>query len=331
MKTCSRCVLPESFPGIRFDKRGVCNFCRDFSPEHLAGKKEEFRRRFDQLVKENAGKADYDALLSYSGGKDSTFTLLTLQRDYHLKVLAFTVDNGFMSERAGANIRAVTERLGVDHLLFKPSFDVLRAIFGECAGRSIYPANTLQRASAICTACMNIVKFSALRTAIEKKIPFIAYGWSPGQAPVTSSIMKNNPALIKLMQKGALGPLQALVGNAVDRYFLGAEHFRAGLRMPYNIHPLAFLEYDEDSIYGAISDLGWKPPQDTDANSTNCLLNSFANRVHRQQFGFHPYAFELAALVRQGHLERSTALARLEEDESAEVVGAVRAKLGLND
>lgn len=331
MRICAHCVLPETFPGIRFDKDGVCNFCRDLRQDHLTAKKAELRQRFDELAKEFRGRAEYDAVLAYSGGKDSTFALLKLTRDYNLNVLAFTMDNGFMSQRALENIRLVTGRLGVDHVLFKPRSDVLRTIFGECARCNIFPAKTLERASAICTACMSITRSGALKIALEKRIPFVAYGWSPGQAPITSAVMKNNPALVKSMQRGVLEPIRKIAGDAVLPYFLGEELLKAGRRMPYNIHPLAFLEYDENSILDAISELGWKPPQDTDANSTNCLLNSFAISVHKRLFGFHPYAFELAGLVRQGHLDRSAALARLEAEESARIIDAVRVELGLRD
>ena len=27
MKRCTRCVLPETFPGIQFDEEGVCQYC----------------------------------------------------------------------------------------------------------------------------------------------------------------------------------------------------------------------------------------------------------------------------------------------------------------
>ncbi|MBN1828332.1 MAG: hypothetical protein JW884_04195 [Deltaproteobacteria bacterium] len=323
-------MLPETFPGVRFDVEGVCNFCRDFNRDRLAGQKAEYRRRFKQLVKEHTGKSEYDAILSYSGGKDSTYTLMKLKQDFHLNVLAFTMDNGFMSGRAYENIRIVTGRLGVDHLLFKPRFDVMRTIFAGCARRNIFPPKTLERASSICTACMSIVRFSVLRTAIEKKIPFLVFGWSPGQAPITASVMKNNVAFLKLMQKNASKPLHELVGDAVNPYFLRPEHLRPGRWLPYNIHPLVFLDYDEKTIFNAIDQIGWKPPQDTDAQSTNCLINSFANDVHKKRYGFHPYVFELAGLVRQGYLKRSTAQARLEQKENAELIDSIRASLGLD-
>lgn len=331
MKICTRCVLPATFPGIRFNEDGVCNFCLDFSRDQWIGRKTEYRRRFKHLLDDLAGKSEYDAILCYSGGKDSTFTLLTLRRDYHLNVLAFTMDNGFMSGQASENIRLATGALGVDHLMLKPRFDMLRTIFSECARGNIYPPKTLERASPICTACMSIIRFSVLRTAIEKKIPFIAYGWSPGQAPLSSSILKNNVAMVRLMQKNALGPLHNLVGDAITPYFLTPDHLSDGHEFPYNIHPLAFLDYDEKAIFEAIKKIGWQAPHDTDANSTNCLLNSFANKVHLEQFGFHPYAFEMANLVRQGYLDRSAALARLQEEENSGSVGAIRTLLGLSE
>jgi len=64
-----------------------------------------------------------------------------------------------------------------------------------------------------------------------------------------------------------------------------------------------------------------------DANSTNCLLNSLANSVHQERHGFHPYAFEMAKLVREGYLDRRTALEKLNKAEDPATVDAVKKKL----
>ena len=74
---------------------------------------------------------------------------------------------------------------------------------------------------------------------------------------------------------------------------------------------------------------GWKAPEHIDANTTNCLLNSLANRIHKARFNFHPYAFELAKLVREGYLARDTALEKIEESEDAHTIRLVKDKLGL--
>ncbi|UCG53402.1 MAG: hypothetical protein JSW58_07570 [Candidatus Latescibacterota bacterium] len=290
-------------------------------------KKQEYRQRFESLLHEYKGKGTYDALMCYSGGKDSTYTLAILKEEYGLDVLALTIDNGFLPGQTTENINNVVGNLAIDHLLLKPRFDILKKIFRECSENSIYPPKTLERASTICTSCMGIVKFSALRLSLEKNIPFIAFGWSPGQAPITSSIMKNNPQMIKMMQRGVFDPLHKIVGDEIRPYFLEASHFTSSYSFPYNISPLAFLEYDETVIFDRIGQLGWEPPKDTDANSTNCLLNSFANKVHKKQFGFHPYAFEMAKLVREGYVEREVALEKITSIEDKTIVELVEKKL----
>ena len=30
MKRCTRCILPEDFPNIKFDSNGVCNYCHNW-------------------------------------------------------------------------------------------------------------------------------------------------------------------------------------------------------------------------------------------------------------------------------------------------------------
>jgi tRNA(Ile)-lysidine synthase TilS/MesJ len=330
LKVCIKCALPETFPGIRFNEAGVCDQCLDFKGVGSErAKQAEYRDKFAALVKEYKGSGTYDALMCYSGGKDSTHTLSILKEKYGLNVLAVSIDNGFVSEQAFKNIRAVTENLGVDHIFFKPRFDILAKIFIHCAKTDIYPSKALERASSICTSCMAIVKYSTLRIALEKNIPFIAYGWSPGQAPVTSSIIKNNPGIVKMMQKSLYDPLYRIVGSEIKPYFLEDRHFKDAYRFPYYVHPLAFLGYSEEKVYRNIARFGWKPPEDTDPNSSNCLLNSFANIVHKQRLGFHPYALENANLVREGYLDRDTALSRLNQPENPGVVAMVREKLAI--
>jgi tRNA(Ile)-lysidine synthase TilS/MesJ len=327
-QVCTRCVLPDTFPGIKFDEAGVCNYCLEAKPGDTdVQKKETYRQNFESLIQEHRGKGTYDVLMCYSGGKDSSYTLAILKEKYDLNILAVSVDNGFFPQQTYPNIQRVVEALGVDHIFFKPRFDVLAKIFRKCAESDIYPSKAMERASSICTSCMAIVKYSSLRIALERDIPFIAYGWSPGQAPVTSSIIKNTPAIVKMMQKSLYDPLYQVAGSDIRPYFLEDKHFKDAGQFPYYVHPLAFLGYDEEEVYRHIGRYGWKAPQNTDTNSTNCLLNSFANKVHKERLGFHPYALEMANLVREGYLKRETALDRLNTTEDQAVVAKVREKL----
>jgi hypothetical protein len=124
--------------------------------------------------------------------------------------------------------------------------------------------------------------------------------------------------------------MRAVAGPGIERYFLAEEHFAAADRFPHNISPLAFFDYDEDAIIERIGALGWKKPDDTDPNSTNCLLNAFANKVHRDRLQFNPYSFELAKLVREGYMDRDEAIMRLEMPENLEILKMVRKRLGIS-
>ena len=327
---CSHCILPANFPGVTFDDNGVCNQCRSFiGNEALDEQKMEYEKKFSALLDQHRGKSAYDCLMCFSGGKDSTYTLDILKNRYGLSILAVTFDNGFISPAALDNMRRVSEKIGVDHITFKVRFDLLKKIFSTAAKEELYPKKTLERASTICTSCISFVKFISLKIAIEKDIPFIGYGWSPGQAPVQSSVMKTNPSLIKMSQKVVYEPLYKIAGDMIRPYFLEEKHFTSGKEFPYNIHPLAFLEYNEEKIFTRLKEIGWERPTDTDPNSTNCLMNAFSNQVHEKMYGYNPYVFEIAKMVREGVITREAGLKKFRETVPAEQIDIVKERLGL--
>lgn len=330
MKRCTSCVLPETFPGIRFDADGVCQYCRRIpDAATMDVQKARLRQRLDGLVEELRDRPGYQCLVSWSGGKDSTYTLHLMKQAYGLRSLAFTFDNGFVSPGALRNMRVVAENLGVDHITVKPRFDVLKQLFIASTRAGMYPLRALERASGICNTCMGIAKGIALRLALEEQVPMLVYGWSPGQIPLTSAIFHSNRRMLQAMIGAAKAPLEDVVDGQVDVFFPENRHWERVQDVPYNVSPLAFLEYDETTVLRAIRPLGWERPDDTDPNSTNCLLNGFANRVHIEQLGYHPYAMELAGLVRERCMTREEALLRLQDEGAPEVVAAVEEKLGI--
>ena len=109
---------------------------------------------------------------------------------------------------------------------------------------------------------MGLAKSLALRICIEKNIPMTAFGWTPGQVPLASGIFKSNPQMIRKMQEISAGPLRRLVGEDLVRpYFLEEEHYNQPERFPYNISPLAFMDYDETKVYSYVEELGWVKPK----------------------------------------------------------------------
>lgn len=328
MKFCSKCVLPETFPGIDFDEYGVCNYCRHSQlPDQE--RKQEYIKAFEDLLDSVRGKHNFDVLVAYSGGKDSTYTMYQLANKYKLNVLAFTFDNGFISEQARENIIKMSDLCGATSLIVRPPFPRLKKIFQVAATKDLYSAKTLDRASSICTTCIGHVKAIALKTAMEKNIPLVAYGWSPGQAPIASAIRHTSPQLQSISHRTVRDKILEN-SDGLKSYFLSEEDLKIPQeRWPINIHPLAFMEYDEEAIFKLIKSIGWEHPKDLDPNSTNCKLNALANFLHRERYNFHPYAWEVAGIVRAGGIPRDEGVAKTTEDESMPMVKYAADILGI--
>ena len=333
LEICQRCILPATFPGIKFDSQGICNHCRreESALEKAPEKKAQYRERLDQLINSVKGTAPaYDAILAYSGGKDSSYTLKLLSDRYDLRLLALTFDNHFVSGRSWENIRAVCDAAGADHLAVRPPWPVMKDLFSLTARQDIFPAPTLLRASAICTACIGLVKSLVLKTALEMEIPLVAFGWSPGQAPIQSAIMKTNPVLARQNQAVWNKAFPGEISDGLRPHFIPEKYYEVYQdRFPHNIHPLAFFDYEEERIKRELESVGWKAPTDTDTNSTNCLLNAFANQCHIRRHRFHPYVFEIANMVRQGVMGREEGIAKIYTEQNREMVEYAQEKLGL--
>jgi len=323
---CQKCVLTDKFPRISFDENGVCNFCRSSKKaDDQTDLKKKYEEKFKALISEYKGKGTYDCLVAFSGGKDSTYTLHLLKNNYHLNILSFSFDNWFQSKRAAQNIRNVVQHLNLDHITILPSFDTFKKILHTAiSSHDLYSAKSLERASAICTTCLSLIRFIGFKIAVEKNIPFLIFGLSPGQAPIATSVFKTNAGMIKNMQKLTFKILHSKIGDSIKPYFLEDKHFEKSDSFPISINPLAFSEYNEEVILSIANNMGWIKPDDTDPNSTNCLLNAFANQVHIEKFGYNPYAIEIAELVRIGYMSREDGIKRLEEPPSQDQVAMIK-------
>lgn len=329
MRVCIRCVLDERFPGIGFDESGECSFCRTYRGRQDTPGEAERRteQKFLELVETHRGRAGFDAVLAYSGGKDSTYTMVLLRQQFGMRVLALTMDNWFLADQARENIATLVKATGVAHLTMRPQFETFRRVVRESAGGDLYSLKAMQRSSAVCTSCISIIRAWCLQTAIEKEIPFVVFGMSPGQAPLSASIVKTNPGMIRLMQDTVLRPLRECAGDGIAPYFLSEAHLAKGEQFPFIVNPLAFLPYHEENILHTISQLGWERPADTDPNSTNCLLNTYANHHHKLRYGINPYAYEIAGLVRCSVISRDEGLRRLAEEGDSELLRRVEKEI----
>ncbi len=312
-KRCSRCILSESFPRISFDESGVCSFCRD---QTFFQTEDEEIHKAQALVLELFNSRDqtaqYDAVMCYSGGKDSTYTLYRAITEYGLKVLAFTLDNGFIPQETFDNMKCVTDSLGVDLFVLRPSLPHMKRIIKASAMYPIYNKRTLMRISSICNSCISIVNAQALRIALEKKIPFILAGFTLGQIPVNSIVYKNNYLFLEESRGKSLAQLREKAGAWIDDYFCLPENLVNSVKVwPYMINLLCLENISETDILNSITSFGWRGPDNVDGCSSNCQLNTFNNHIHEQVLGYNPYELELSHMIRKGLLDRETALVKV--------------------
>lgn len=320
-KRCTRCILSENFPRIKFDDKGICNFCND-ELLHTTGSEqiEAARIEINKLFEKVRGKSEYDAIFCYSGGKDSTYTLKLAVEKYKLKVLSFTLDNGFISPTAFKNIEKVVSILGIDQIIFRPSYKFMTGLFRISTLETIYNPKTLIRISANCNSCISIVNITALKYAHEKEIPFILAGFTLGQIPSNTIYYKNNYEFFRESRKHVLDKFKAELGDDVARYMeISDSLLKRSSCTPYNINLLALENITENEIIEQILPLGWVKPKDVDGCSTNCMINAFNNYVHEKKHGYSPYELELSHLIRKKLLSRKEALEKLYDQPQAQI------------
>jgi hypothetical protein len=332
LKRCTRCVLPDTFPGISFDERGLCNFCAETPiATEVEKKRLALKEALDQVIFEHKGKAHYDCVVAFSGGKDSSYTLAHLVQTYGLNCLAVTIDNDFMANQARTNCKTITQALGVDHIMYTPAAGFMNKIYlNSVTQKDIHPKAAIKRASGICNSCINLINAYMVKTALQNGVFLIAGGYIGGQVPKDSAIMTLNLQRKKQMDQVSLKRYAAYFGEEAHRYFgLDDRLYAQGDKITV-INPMLTLHVSEETILSKIKTLGWQAPKNTGKNSSNCLLNDLGIAIHQKQYGFHPYVFEISEQIRQGTLDRQTALEKIEKTRPFSTLSWQMEKIGLD-
>lgn len=113
LRRCVRCILPETVPFLTFDQNGLCSVCKFYTPVklHDAEKLEEV---FSKYRKSN-GEAD--CAVMFSGGRDSSYGLHLLVKEYDMHPVAYTYDWGMITDLGRRNQARMCGSLGVEHIL----------------------------------------------------------------------------------------------------------------------------------------------------------------------------------------------------------------------
>ncbi|MCP4153809.1 MAG: hypothetical protein GY757_39145 [bacterium] len=318
MKVCSNCVLPESYPGITFDKNGVCNYCDDYTGREVEEEKQHFKSEDEVkecLKKYKELKRDYDVLVSVSGGVDSSFALIKMVKDFKLKPLVFHNDHGYEDETAADNVKKLCKELKVDLITWQYDLEFMKKLwkyFNEIDIEGMSP----------CYICGNVLYFHAVHLADKLGIPLVVNGYSKGQVEMMQD-----------QEKGRewFGEMVEIILELGDKEFLDTftkkfsmlskqRIYRTRQDLDDSVDPekimvipffiFKFYKTDKETLKKeCIEIFDWKPiRQSYPYRTTNCdiiWLNTYCDLKKRK---YSLYQEEYATLVRSGEMTRQQAL-----------------------
>lgn len=323
---CTKCVLPDHTPHIVFDQEGVCNYCHTYQKFNYKGES-ELLKILDTFRKTDG---EYDCLVGLSGGRDSSYLLLKLVKDYGMKVLAVNYENPFTVPQAKANIEKATKALNVDLVRFQDRNDRHKKVLRETV-TAWFKNPSPALIPIVCIGCKP-AWFEIYRIAKRHNIHCIASGGNPfevisfkremvgisrDEAPERAffkyiyslrEILKNTayfrPACILTLMKSYL------LGNP---YSIGLRLF--GRNMTW-VEMFNYIEWNEQEIMSRIrAELGWdSPPHIKSTWRFDCRVKHLVDLMYMKTMNLTDKDDFYAKMVREGLITREEALQRLQNE-----------------
>lgn len=314
---CQRCLLDNTFPSVTVQDDGICSVCK--THDKLFGRWDETRpirghylnRLFDKC--RNLKRA-YDVVLGFSGGKDSTYSLYVCKKQFGLRCLAVTFDNGFLTENARVNIKKTVDALGVDHVFYRPNWDRLQRLY-----RYFF-----RKTGHFCPVCMGGLTVAQLALAKAFEIPLIVQATSRrteefvsreyfihGDPSFLHDVYSDDPAM--LLEGGTLIP--RIDDFSVERMAGSSDGYKDEEVLPRSIMLPDYMDWNPFEFVDILREkLGWR--SDGDAISSehmDCAADPIVNYMRHRKFpALVPEKLKISKLVTVGFMSRDEALNRME-------------------
>lgn len=301
---CVNCLLPDAVPEANIDSSGVCSICRartcvDLEREERLRKDHE--ADLEATLEACRGKGEYDCLVNLSGGKDSCYLLYKLRREYGLNVLAFTM-NVNIPPVAQANIDRAVKALDVPHLVYTPPQEFYDKLF------RFLLQNQESRGAirSVCYVCAPLCEGYSVRLAVEKKIPLIFAGYSPGQPDPERMVYEfSRKCLCETDWTPEVVRQSNLFTPAELAQFWNPLRYPSGTQFPRYIAPFHAWRYSQSDTIKAVVELGLvSNRRHASPIHSNCHLNWLLMFSDLKNLGYNPYAPEFCKLIREGKASR---------------------------
>jgi hypothetical protein len=335
---CKTCVLPDSAL-TRLDSGGNCKLCS--SPEafkHITAKSDS--AKLAQLIgqtRQRGKSSQYDCIVAWSGGRDSTFMLHELVKTHHLRCAAVFGRTPFTPVEITESVHSIANRLDVKLIEIETPANHLE-IARYCLQQ--YLKSRLPILINLACASCKFVNKNVFRHAHRLGIKTVIYGGNRFEyfpsGPASIDINAENRYSFFTMVRDNVARLFKGIGilassPALLKYLftffkasiIYVNQYTVYLRIRYpEIQRFDYYhsaEWDENQIHAVLKNLDWKlPPGCNSTWRADCVFEAVKNTAFKNQLGFTYAEAMYSNLIRAGKITREEALNRLEKETISE-------------
>lgn len=237
----------------------------------------------EKIFASKKGK-EYDAVVMYSGGKDSSFLLYLLKQVYHLNVVAAIVDNGFENNTLWEEVTHFTNLMQVPLEVIKPEKDNFKKLFHMLITE--HELFEKKGTNHLCFICNNLLWANVAEYAASKEIPFVVSGLSKAQLssgrpyPLEANAIANQVAEKSskvILKKALIGMQQSKLFEEDDAFKNYIEDITQYTKQITTVYPYIYHNFATEDIKSGLTELGWAPPRNIDVKnyiSSGCRIMS---------------------------------------------------------
>jgi hypothetical protein len=277
----------------------------------------ERQRILEKICRQAKNKhKEFDALIPISGGKDSTYVLYMAKQELGLKCLAFTYDNGYLSQHAKNNVDNACKKLGVEHIYYRLDPNLANKLY------SLF----LKKTGWFCPVCMRGIGMATFLLQNLYRAPLTIRGSSAmTELPLSREMYPTGPASLirsvldgesisnecRRLCKHAIGDKRRQFGQLL---FLLSKKTKLTSFATFDLAD--YLEWNYEHIYDTIKkELDWI--SDKNSEHMDCIISPIQEYIHNRRFpGLEMKKLTLARYVMAGLISREEALQKLENEQN---------------
>lgn len=196
MKICSKCIQPDTRPGIHFSDDGICGACLwEEEKKNIDWNKR--KQELDEICSwaKKTTTSNYDCAIGVSGGKDSTFQAIYARDTLGLRCLLVNGEPDGRTEIGNKNIENL-KQLGFDVISLRPNPKVMQKLIKRDFYKYLNPQKITEYS----------LYSSAYIIAEQFNIPLIIQGENAGLTlGVSKTGLGTGPDALKINESNTLG------------------------------------------------------------------------------------------------------------------------------